>query len=278
MKEANERAVARLSIAAFAVDALVVTLLVAIVHQLVERNMPYAPQWIYILVIPVVLLVHFLIVEMLARGVSVGRLCSGIRIVEERTGAAPGVAARFKRCMMVLTRGGGLPSLNINALPAYNKHPSGCLHSDWAGRVAAVTRATSQKRESVPEIETRAEVTPVTGVTRGEAVLQINSGPHAGQTATLRQSQRFKTKGLYVIGRKPGVDLVLGKDANISGVHCQIRLHGGLYYLADGAGKDKPSTNGTRLNDKAVSAKTPVVLKNGDIIGAGSTNMRLILI
>lgn len=278
MRDANERAIARLSVAAFAVDALVVTLLVVVTHHLIERNIYSVPQWVYIAAIPVVLLGHFLVVEILARGVSVGRLCSGIRIVEERTGAAPGMAARIKRCMMVLVRGGGLPSLNINALPAYNKHPSGCLHSDWAGRVAPVTRATNQKRETVPELDTRAEITPVTGVTRGEAVLQINSGPHAGQTATLRQSQRFKTKGLYVIGRKPGVDLVLGKDANISGVHCQIRLQGDLYYLADGAGKDKPSTNGTRLNDRAVSAKSPVVLKNGDIIGAGSTNMRLILI
>lgn len=278
MREANERAIARLSIAAFAVDVLVVTLLVVIIHKLIERHIPNVPQWIYMVAIPVVLLVHFLVVEIFARGVSVGRLCSGIRIVEERTGAAPGVAARFKRFLMVLANGGGLPSLNINALPAYNKHASGCLHSDWAGRVAAVTRATNQKRESLPEVETRGEVTPVSGVTRGEAVLQINSGPHVGQTATLRQSQRFKTKGVYVIGRKPGVDLVLGKDANISGVHCQIRRQGDLYYLIDGAGKDKPSTNGTRINDKAVSAKSPVVLKNGDIIGVGSTNMRVILI
>lgn len=278
MRGANERAIARLSIAAFAVDVLVVTLLVAIVHQLIERNMPSVPQWIYILAIPVVFLVHFLSVEILARGVSVGRLCSGIRIVEERTGAAPGMAARFKRCMMVLAKGAGLPSLNINALPTYSKHPSGCLHSDWAGRVAAVTRATSQQREVLPETGTGAEVTPVTGVTRGEAVLQITSGPHAGQTATLRQSQRFKTKGLYVIGRKPGVDLVLAKDANVSGVHCHIRMQGDLYYLIDGAGRDKPSTNGTRLNDKAVSARSPAVLKNGDIIGVGSSDMRVILI
>ena len=278
MKEANERAIARLSIAAFAVDVLVVTLLVAIVHRLIDQNMTYPPQWIYILAIPAVLLAHFLIVEILARGMSLGRLCSGVRIVEEQTGAAPGMAVRFKRCMMVLAKGAGFPSLNINALPAYNKHPSGCLHSDWAGKVPAVTRATNQKRDIMPDTATLSDVTPVTGVTRGEAVLQINSGPHAGQTATLRQSQRFKTKGIYVIGRKPGVDLVLGKDANVSGVHCQIRMRGDLYYLIDGAGKDKPSTNGTRLNKKGLSTNSPVALKNGDIIGVGSTNMRLILI
>lgn len=277
MSDASERAIARLSIAALAVDALVVTLLVAIAYQVIDRNTTSVPQWIYVLIIPIVLLAHFLVVELLARGMSIGRLCSGIKVVEEGTGAVPGMAARMKRCLLVLATG-GLRSLNINALPAYNKHPSGCLCSDWAGRVAPITRSTNQKREALPEVGPSDDTTPVTGVTRGEAVLQISGGPHAGQTATLRQSQRFKTKGLYVIGRKPGVDLVLSKDANVSGVHCHIRTQGKLYYIVDGAGQDKPSTNGTRLNNKAVSSSSPAILKNGDTIGVGGTTMRVILI
>lgn len=277
MSDASERAIARLSIAALAVDALVVTLLVAITYRVIEQYTSSVPQWIYVVIIPGVLLAHFLVVELLARGMSIGRLCSGIRVVEEGTGAAPGMATRMKRCLLVLATG-GLRSLNINALPAYSKNPSGCLCSDWAGRVAPITRSTNQKRAALPEMGPRNDATPVTGVTRGEAVLQVIGGPHAGQTATLEQSQRFKTKGIYVVGRKPGVDLVLSKDANVSGLHCHIRSQGKVYYIVDGAGENKPSTNGTRLNNKAVSPTTPTILKNGDTIGVGGTTMRVILI
>jgi len=277
MSEAAERAIARLSITAFAVDALVVTLMVAVAHQVIEQNFQYAPQWLYIVVIPLMLLIHFLIVELLAMGISVGRLSCGIRVVSEDTGTTPGIMQRFRRCLLVLSTL-GLRSLNIHRLPAYNRHPSGLLASDWAGPASAVTRTTNGRRDKRGEKISRMEPTPVTGITRGETMLQVTEGPHSGQTAALRTSKRFQEKGLYIIGRKPGVDLVLSKDPNVSAVHCHIRAQNRLFYLIDGAGKDKPSTNGTKLNKKIVGSNSPVVLKNGDEIRLGGTALKVIFI
>lgn len=67
--------------------------------------------------------------------------------------------------------------------------------------------------------------------------------------------------------REKGVSLY--KDKEISTTHAKIAMRNGQVFLVDAA-----STNGTQLNGgDDLIAHAPVLLKNGDIITMGSTEL-----
>lgn len=280
MSNANERAIARLSIVAFAIDALVITLLVVAAHQIIQRFIFPPRDWMFIAAVPVALLLHFLAVELLARGMSVGRLCSGLKVVDKETGAAPRMFRRAKRCASVLTTL-GVRSLNPNTLPNYNKHPANCMCSDWAGSAVTVSRPVSRK--PAPEVYDGASSLAQPAARRadiagGAAHLMVATGPHAGQVMALSQGKHFKSKGLFVIGRHPtSTDLVLSGDAKVSGIHCRIGAQNDKFVIIDGKSKAAPSRNGTRVNNKSVGSAGSTALKPGDVIGVGDTTLKFVL-
>ena len=92
------------------------------------------------------------------------------------------------------------------------------------------------------------------------AKLVIVEGPGAGR--------EFDIAGSAVIGRHPGVAVVLDEDPMLSRRHALVRPEG------DGAVvEDLGSTNGTFVGGKRVSE--PRRLSEGDRIGIGSTILEL---
>jgi len=74
------------------------------------------------------------------------------------------------------------------------------------------------------------------------------------------QSQHF-TKPEIILGREPGCDFPLD-DQTVSSQHARLSYHHQQWWLEDLA-----STNGTFLNDEAVT--TPVVITHGDELRLG---------
>jgi pSer/pThr/pTyr-binding forkhead associated (FHA) protein len=68
-----------------------------------------------------------------------------------------------------------------------------------------------------------------------------------------------------VVGRREGVDLRLGWDREISGIHAELRCVGGEWTIVD----DGLSTNGTFLNERRVTARQR--LRDGDRVRVGRT-------
>ena len=91
--------------------------------------------------------------------------------------------------------------------------------------------------------------------------LCIEQGVDAGRTETLSPG------GVYTIGRD-GADIPLG-DTKVSRKHAEIGLYGPGAYMV----RDLASTNGTRLNGKAVGDRAR--LRNGDLIRVGDTTIRI---
>lgn len=69
------------------------------------------------------------------------------------------------------------------------------------------------------------------------------------------------------VGRRPGMDLVIGWDAEVSGLHAEMRHLPGEWTIAD----DGLSTNGTYVDGKRISGQ--VRLRDGDTIRLGRTTL-----
>lgn len=82
----------------------------------------------------------------------------------------------------------------------------------------------------------------------------------------LRAGERFDLFGGLSIGRSADADIRI-EDRYASGLHARIYPRGGRYYL-----EDMNSTNGTLLNDSAVTGDAELVA--GDRIRIGDTALR----
>ncbi len=89
-------------------------------------------------------------------------------------------------------------------------------------------------------------------------ILEVSSGPSAGQKVLLRASQALQ------VGRTEWADLAVPHDGRMSGLHFALETDGVACYL-----EDLGSSNGTLLNGRPVAQRT--VLRNGDEIRAGDT-------
>ncbi|MBL4696383.1 MAG: FHA domain-containing protein [Rhizobiaceae bacterium] len=271
MSSVRERALARLSVSAFAVDAMVVTLFVVGGHELIRRYMPTSPDWVYILAVPIVLILHFLVVEFLAGGVSIGRLSTGLYIRDEKTGAKPKLSSSFKRCGSVFMTM-GLPSLSSTKLPNYNKIQERCLCSDWVGSI--IVSDTPPNRHHIPAANQSSKQTKVDISRFG---LQVLDGPHKGNVKQFRQGKKFPKNKMFIVGRDAKLsDIVLSNDKSVSMVHFRIALKNSNFYIIDGRSSSEKSKLGTFLNGSKIDNHKPRSLKFGDIIKAGQTTMRVL--
>lgn len=80
------------------------------------------------------------------------------------------------------------------------------------------------------------------------------------------QSQHY-TKPEIILGREPGCDFPLD-DQTVSSQHARLSYHHQQWWLEDLA-----STNGTFLNDEAVTA--PVVITHGDELRLGHLGVKV---
>ena len=96
-----------------------------------------------------------------------------------------------------------------------------------------------------------------------EITLTVIDGPHTGEVFT------FAGRDNFIVGREsPAHFLLAEKDATISRVHFMIAINPPLCRVTD-----LGSRNGTFVNGE--KATVPVILKDGDRIGAGKTVFRV---
>ena len=74
-----------------------------------------------------------------------------------------------------------------------------------------------------------------------------------------------------LIGRKPGCDIIIGKDKTISAKHCKIVKNQDEFFI-----EDCHSTNGTRLNNEQLVAIKKI--STGDIVEIGQMRFRISII
>lgn len=104
--------------------------------------------------------------------------------------------------------------------------------------------------------------------------LKCVAGPHIGQRFRLEPSTE-NGDDVFKIGRSTGKlfkekGVSLYKDKEISTTHAKVEIRSGIAFLVDAN-----STNGSQLNNVDIESITPLRLKNGDIITAGSTDLQV---
>jgi pSer/pThr/pTyr-binding forkhead associated (FHA) protein len=72
-------------------------------------------------------------------------------------------------------------------------------------------------------------------------------------------------------GRKSGNTVAIDDDATVSGAHAEIAYEDGRFYI-----EDLGSTNGTKVNGRALSPKVPMALSDGDEVTLGRTALRFL--
>mmetsp|Transcript_30943 Transcript_30943/g.52321 ORF Transcript_30943/g.52321 Transcript_30943/m.52321 type:complete len:204 (+) Transcript_30943:93-704(+) len=101
--------------------------------------------------------------------------------------------------------------------------------------------------------------------------LKVMAGPHIGQKFRLEP-----TKGgddVFKVGRSTGKlfkekGVSLYKDKEVSTTHAKFEYRNGQVFFLDAR-----STNGSMLNNEPVEPLTPLRLKDGDVVGLGSTEL-----
>ena len=114
-----------------------------------------------------------------------------------------------------------------------------------------------------PEVPPEAVLPPPPPPPPGFALrFTIVSGSEPGHLYTVNLAEKA------VIGRDAGCDLVLPKDQEISGQHCELTRTGKRIEIVD-----LGSTNGTLVNGARLIGRTR--LENGDLIRVGRTEFRV---
>lgn len=75
-----------------------------------------------------------------------------------------------------------------------------------------------------------------------------------------------------MVGRHPEDDVCLSYDTRVSRHHARITKEGKTYFIEEVGPEGKGSTNGTFVNEKRITSKTP--LSTGDMILLGSIWVR----
>ena len=75
-------------------------------------------------------------------------------------------------------------------------------------------------------------------------------------------------KNLYMVGRRPQMDLCIPDDGYVSGTHCKFEMEDGILYITD-----LQSSNGTKVNGNKISEKTAVT--QNDIIRIGKVEYKV---
>ena len=110
--------------------------------------------------------------------------------------------------------------------------------------------------------------------TRISVVLKCIGGPHLGQKFMLELGEGC-VEDVFKMGRSTGRHfkehgVSLYKDKEISTTHARIEIRNGQVFLIDNR-----STNGTQLNNDDVEAQTPMLLKDGDVITMGGSELEV---
>lgn len=278
MASPREASLARLSIGAFAIDALTIGVLIILISKLlvpfsndVEAALGLSrgltTSILGFISVILALITHLAIIELFLGGRSFGRLAAGLKITAPQGGEIP-VDVRLQRIWYIL-KTMGLKSFTVNQLPDHNKGYDCFLRSDWIGQPDQTVPLKNNPAISRPNNSKRKTTSTPQG-----PYLEIISGMSTGQVYKFKQFPRFQKNGFLMIGRdKNLVDISLLDDSGISSVHCRIGFSKGKFLILDGSAKGRGSTNGTFVGKKSVSTSTPLIINNGDVIQLSSVKI-----
>ena len=283
MTDRNEAALARLSLAAFAIDALLISLLAYILMLLFDdlfQGESFIETYSLLPALVIAFFFHFFFVEIILAGRSVGRLCLGLSVWDCETNDQPNAKTRVKRFSSDAASL-GLRNFHFNKLPSHNKRADGYLHSDWVGSAPIVHKSTSQTAER--QQKQKANVQPGQAVSNlptkisGGLQVAVVQGPDAGKRARLDAGKSYHMNGVFLIGRAEDiVDLSLTSDKAVSRVHCCILLRDNALYIIDGKEDNtQGSTHGTYVNNRKISSSTFSPLQIESQIQIGNSIVRL---
>lgn len=106
--------------------------------------------------------------------------------------------------------------------------------------------------------------------------LKCLTGPHMGQKFRL-EPPPGKVEDSFKVGRSTGKafkekGLSLYKDKEVSTAHGKFEIRNGSGYYVD-----TKSTNGTQLNGSTITTQEPALLKTGDLLNIGGTEVAVIV-
>ncbi|WP_321501846.1 FHA domain-containing protein [Breoghania sp.] len=271
----RERALARLSLSAFLIDAALLLAVWKLGGDLLpKRGFPFAlvHQW-YWVGVPLGLIAYLFLAEIVFSGWSPGRFCCGLH-VGHRNPAASTLGWRLKRFSSLLLGCGY--AVHPNRLPACNCSAEVLFRSDITGeapiRAPARSSGNSRPQSPAPASPSRPASAPRTPELPQR--VEIVAGPHKGQSALLASGRAFAKSGEFRIGRDPNwADLLLTGDTQVSSRHCIVWRRGDRLEIIDGAGTGKGSTNGTKIGTVTVSATAPQTLPANATVTLGISTL-----
>lgn len=278
MKSPREASLARLSIGAFAIDALTIGVLIILISKLLAQfSSDIAIEFglsrgltagiLGFISVILALVSHLAIIELIFGGRSFGRLAAGLKITGPQGGPIP-VNVRLQRIWYIL-KTMGLKSLAAHQLPDHNKSYDCFLRSDWIGQPDQ-TIPMKVNPAFVRRNHPKKKITS----TPQEPYLEIVSGVSTGQVYKFSHFPRFQKNKFVLIGKdKKLVDILLSDDPGISSIHCRIGVSNANFLILDGSANGRKSTNGTFIGKRPVSTSTPSKLNDGDIIQLASTKI-----
>ena len=121
-------------------------------------------------------------------------------------------------------------------------------------------------------VEMMKEVAPPSCVKNVCIILKCNTGPHVGQRFRLEAPANLEGDS-FKVGRSTGKSfkdkgLSLYKDKEVSTAHGKFEIRNGQAFFIDTL-----STNGTHLNGASIKTQEPALLKDGDVMLIGSTEV-----
>ncbi len=258
----REAALARLSLSAAAIDLLVITLIVKAIHRLIPEIPVLYGEFLFWSAVPAAWIVHLFVVEILAGGWSIGRLCLGLQVADAVTGEPLGKLQRIGRFASILSTF-GLRSLSARKLASHHTSSSVSYTSNLSG-VLQVRGLGRQDRQSSKSATPKA------------LVIKVLSGPHANQTVKLATGRTFSRDGYFNVGRdRTWADLVLDADDQVSGNHCRIRVQSGRIWVADWGSNGGGSTNGTYIGARRLKPVDFTQIDPGTHMRVGNTKFVL---
>lgn len=273
MASLNEKALAKLSIAASVIDFLFVVGIWKLCERIV-RTLPWhnaLEQW-YLAAIAILLILHLFIVEVLLSGHSIGRLCCGLSVGHARPAAAT-IGWRMKRFILILSKF-GLGSLNPGRLAAYNRAKDTVFKSDLAGVLPEKLKQPADIKPGSPSSRPKPSNSGPKLQDPTAPSAYVIAGPNKGISALINLKAGVAETGALKIGRDATwANLVLSKDGKVSAKHCIIYVRNGRYIIIDGDGAGRASTNGTTVNGTRIGINREFDIAEGDLIGLGNSTI-----
>lgn len=140
-----------------------------------------------------------------------------------------------------------------------------------------IQKLREQHAEGVQEIQNIINSTVAEEPASVFIVLKCIGGPHLAQKFRLDMTEGAD-EDVFKMGRSTGRNfkehgVSLYKDKEISTTHARIEVRNRKVFLIDNR-----STNGTQINNEDVEPQSPVLLKTGDVITMGGTELEVMIL